>query len=73
MAGACRTKEKQGRNSKRLEAEACAVARAGGFSLQECSGTEPTKSRKPTWPRHTCPRKKPTSATGKAGGWGSEC
>jgi len=71
VAGACRTKEKQGRNSKRLEA--CAVARAGGFSLQECSGTEPTKSRKPTWPRHTCPRKKPTSATGKAGGWGSEC
>ena len=35
------------RRNKRLAAEACAIARAGGFSPRECGGTKPARYRKP--------------------------
>ena len=52
VGGAYQKKVKQRKKNlslnKRLAAEACAIARAGGFSLRECSETKPAKYRKPT-------------------------
>ena len=52
VGGAYQKKVKQRKKNlslnKRLAAEACAIARAGGFSLRECSETRPAKYRKPT-------------------------
>ena len=54
--GAYRKKVKQRKKNlslnKRLAAEACAIARAGGFNLRECSETKPAKYRKPTAAAH---------------------
>ena len=47
MAGAYWKKVKQRKKNlslnKRLAAEACAIARAGGFSPRECGGTKPAR------------------------------
>ena len=57
VAGAYWKKVKQRKKNlslnKRLAAEACAIARAGGgFNLRECSETKPAKYRKPTAAAH---------------------
>ena len=51
VAGAYGKKVKQRKKNlslnKRLAAEACAIARAGGFSPRECRGTKPARYSKP--------------------------